>query len=197
MPVANKAQNYQQTLDITVREGEEVYLQVDGTHDIYVTGNYIAFPEDDDEDEEDEYDEEYDELSGDDELDIDEMDEDEEDELDNLENPRITEVDSEEEAPALGKPVLVMRETTERPEGVAAGTARLIGTDEDRIVAEIFALLDDEAAYSAMARAHNPFGDGHAAARIAAIVTDFLAAGTTPEAAPSNPTGTAAHADRD
>jgi UDP-N-acetylglucosamine 2-epimerase (non-hydrolysing) len=102
----------------------------------------------------------------------------------------------QEEAPALGKPVLVMRETTERPEGVAAGTARLIGTDEDRIVAEIFALLDDEAAYSAMARAHNPFGDGHAAARIAAIVTDFLAAGT-PEAAPSNPTGTAAHADRD
>jgi len=96
--------NYQQTLDITVREGEEVYLQVDGTHDIYVTGNYIAFPEDDDEDEEDEYDEEYDELSGDDELDIDEMDEDEEDELDNLENPRITEVDSEEEAPALVEP---------------------------------------------------------------------------------------------
>jgi FK506-binding nuclear protein len=104
VPIANKAQNYQQTLDITVREGEEVYLQVDGTHDIYVTGNYIAFPEDDDEDEEDEYDEEYDELSGDDELDIDEMDEDEEDELDDLENPRITEVDSEEEAPALVEP---------------------------------------------------------------------------------------------
>ena len=76
----------------------------------------------------------------------------------------------QEEAPALGKPVLVMRETTERPEGVAAGTARLVGTDQDRIVSEIFTLLDDKAAYSAMARAHNPFGDGHAAARIAGIV---------------------------
>ncbi|WP_416366097.1 UDP-N-acetylglucosamine 2-epimerase [Sphingomonas aerolata] len=59
-----------------------------------------------------------------------------------------------EEAPALGKPVLVMRETTERPEGVEAGTARLVGTSEDRIVSEIFTLLDDKAAYSAMARAH-------------------------------------------
>ena len=76
----------------------------------------------------------------------------------------------QEEAPALGKPVLVMRETTERPEGVAAGTARLIGTDEDRIVSEIFTLTDDNAAYQAMARAHNPFGDGHASARIAGIV---------------------------
>ena len=76
----------------------------------------------------------------------------------------------QEEAPALGKPVLVMRETTERPEGVAAGTARLIGTREDRIVSEIFSLLDDEASYQAMARAHNPFGDGHAAQRIAGLV---------------------------
>ena len=76
----------------------------------------------------------------------------------------------QEEAPALGKPVLVMRETTERPEGVAAGTARLIGTGEDRIVSEIFTLLDDTAAYAAMARAHNPFGDGRAAARIAEII---------------------------
>jgi UDP-N-acetylglucosamine 2-epimerase (non-hydrolysing) len=72
----------------------------------------------------------------------------------------------QEEAPALGKPVLVMRETTERPEGVEAGTARLVGTDEDRIVSEIFTLLDDKAAYEAMARAHNPFGDGRSAARI-------------------------------
>jgi UDP-N-acetylglucosamine 2-epimerase (non-hydrolysing) len=80
----------------------------------------------------------------------------------------------QEEAPALGKPVLVMRETTERPEGVAAGTAKLIGTDEDRIVSEIFTLLNDSQAYSAMARAHNPFGDGHASARIArAIADDF------------------------
>ena len=76
----------------------------------------------------------------------------------------------QEEAPALGKPVLVMRETTERPEGVTAGTARLIGTDPGRIVAEARALLDDRARYQAMARAHNPFGDGHAAARIAKIV---------------------------
>ena len=76
----------------------------------------------------------------------------------------------QEEAPALGKPVLVMRETTERLEGVAAGTAKLVGTSEDRIVSEISTLLDDDAAYSAMARAHNPFGDGHASARIAGIV---------------------------
>lgn len=76
----------------------------------------------------------------------------------------------QEEAPSLGKPVLVMRETTERPEGVAAGTAKLVGTDRATIVAETLALLDDEAAYAAMARAHNPFGDGQAAARIARIV---------------------------
>ncbi|MGU3390323.1 non-hydrolyzing UDP-N-acetylglucosamine 2-epimerase [Sphingomonas sp. M1A8_2b] len=81
----------------------------------------------------------------------------------------------QEEAPALGKPVLVMRETTERPEGIAAGTAKLIGTDEDRIVTEIFALLDHPTAYAAMARAHNPFGDGHAAERIAAIIAQTFA----------------------
>src|SRR5690606_5603852 len=73
----------------------------------------------------------------------------------------------QEEAPSLGKPVLVMRETTERPEGIEAGTARLVGTDKKRIVSEIFSLLDDEGAYNAMARAHNPFGDGRAAERIA------------------------------
>ncbi len=76
----------------------------------------------------------------------------------------------QEEAPALGKPVLVMRDTTERPEGVTAGTAKLIGTDKNRIVSEIFTLLDDDAAYSAMARAHNPFGDGKASQRIAEII---------------------------
>ena len=76
----------------------------------------------------------------------------------------------QEEAPALGKPVLVMRDTTERPEGVTAGTAKLIGTDKSRIVSEIFTLLDDDAAYSAMARAHNPFGDGKASQRIAEII---------------------------
>jgi UDP-N-acetylglucosamine 2-epimerase (non-hydrolysing) len=76
----------------------------------------------------------------------------------------------QEEAPALGKPVLVMRETTERPEGVEAGTARLVGADADRIVAEVETLLDDEAAYAAMARAHNPFGDGKSAARIVELL---------------------------
>ena len=76
----------------------------------------------------------------------------------------------QEEAPALGKPVLVMRETTERPEGVEAGTARLVGTDANRIVAEAGRLLDDEAAYAAMARAHNPFGDGRSAERIAGLL---------------------------
>lgn len=78
----------------------------------------------------------------------------------------------QEEAPALGKPVLVMRDTTERPEGVEAGTAKLVGTDRQRIVSEIFTLLDDEAAYAAMARAHNPFGDGASAGRIAGLVAD-------------------------
>ena len=79
----------------------------------------------------------------------------------------------QEEAPALGKPVLVMRETTERPEGVAAGTAKLVGTDADTIVREAEALLESEAAYSAMARAHNPFGDGKSSQRIC----NLLAAG--------------------
>jgi UDP-N-acetylglucosamine 2-epimerase (non-hydrolysing) len=76
----------------------------------------------------------------------------------------------QEEAPALGKPVLVMRDTTERPEGITAGTAKLIGTKKNRIVSEIFTLLDDDTAYSAMARAHNPFGDGKASQRIAEII---------------------------
>ncbi|MGZ5792072.1 MAG: non-hydrolyzing UDP-N-acetylglucosamine 2-epimerase [Croceibacterium sp.] len=76
----------------------------------------------------------------------------------------------QEEAPALGKPVLVMRETTERPEGIKAGTAKLVGTDADVIVAEAERLLDDEHAYAAMARAHNPFGDGRSAARIAELL---------------------------
>lgn len=80
----------------------------------------------------------------------------------------------QEEAPALGKPVLVMRETTERPEGVAAGTALLVGTDRRRIATEIFRLLDDKAAYAAMSRAHNPYGDGRAAERIARIVIDAV-----------------------
>ncbi|WP_337846547.1 UDP-N-acetylglucosamine 2-epimerase (non-hydrolyzing) [Sphingomonas sp.] len=78
----------------------------------------------------------------------------------------------QEEAPGFGKPVLVMRDTTERPEGVAAGTARLIGTQEDAIVAAVETLLDDAAAYGAMARAHNPFGDGKASGRIVKVILD-------------------------
>lgn len=83
----------------------------------------------------------------------------------------------QEEAPALGKPVLVLRETTERPEGVLAGTARLVGTDSDRIVAAVDELLDDPAAYASMARAHSPFGDGGAAPRIARILALATARG--------------------
>ena len=76
----------------------------------------------------------------------------------------------QEEAPAMGKPVLVMRETTERPEGVTAGTAKLVGTDTRTIVTEMFNLLDDKVAYEAMARAHNPFGDGRSASRIVELL---------------------------
>lgn len=72
----------------------------------------------------------------------------------------------QEEAPSLGKPVLVMRENTERPEGVAAGTARLVGTDIEQIVFNATRLLDDPAAYRGMAETHNPYGDGRASARI-------------------------------
>ena len=72
----------------------------------------------------------------------------------------------QEEAPSLGKPVLVLRDTTERPEAVAAGTVRLTGTDVDRIVSEASLLLSDTAAYEAMAFSHNPYGDGLACARI-------------------------------
>ncbi len=72
----------------------------------------------------------------------------------------------QEEAPSLGVPVLVLRETTERPEAVEAGVARVVGTDAPRIVAETFSLLDDPDAHAAMARGINPYGDGHAAERI-------------------------------
>ncbi len=80
----------------------------------------------------------------------------------------------QEEAPALGKPVLVLRETTERPEGVMAGTARLVGTHHISIVREIVRLLDDPVAYAEMARAHNPYGDGRAAQHIARIIIASL-----------------------
>lgn len=80
----------------------------------------------------------------------------------------------QEEAPSLGKPVLVLRETTERPEAVTAGTAKLIGTETERIFAEAAALLSQPDAYDAMANAINPFGDGHASERIAQAVKDFF-----------------------
>jgi UDP-N-acetylglucosamine 2-epimerase (non-hydrolysing) len=72
----------------------------------------------------------------------------------------------QEEAPSLGKPVLVMRDTTERPEAVDAGTVKLVGTDAQKIIAEVVKLLTDSAAYELMSRAHNPYGDGNAAMRI-------------------------------
>ena len=72
----------------------------------------------------------------------------------------------QEEAPSLGKPVLVMRETTERPEALEAGTVRLVGTSRQAIVHETRRLLQDPEAYAAMSRAHNPYGDGHAVQRI-------------------------------
>ena len=77
----------------------------------------------------------------------------------------------QEEAPSLGKPVLVMRDTTERPEGIAAGTLRLVGTEEETIYREFTQLLTDKAAYDSMAHAANPYGDGHASERIADILS--------------------------
>jgi len=79
----------------------------------------------------------------------------------------------QEEAPALGKPTLVLRDTTERPEGIEAGVARLAGTDEGRVYLELSRLLDDKSLYAAMARSKNPYGDGFASARIADIL-EFL-----------------------
>lgn len=76
----------------------------------------------------------------------------------------------QEEAPSLGKPVLVMRDTTERPEGVEAGTAKLVGASRDSIINEVSRLMNDDQAYASMAQAHNPYGDGTAAKRIAEII---------------------------
>lgn len=81
----------------------------------------------------------------------------------------------QEEAPSLGKPVLVMRDATERPEAVEAGTVRLVGADRSRIVAGVSALLDDPRLYQTMARAHNPYGDGRACERIVAGLRGMLA----------------------
>ncbi|MCQ9677725.1 non-hydrolyzing UDP-N-acetylglucosamine 2-epimerase [Corynebacterium sp. BF-R-2] len=83
----------------------------------------------------------------------------------------------QEEAPALGKPVLVMRQNTERPEAVVAGTVKLVGTNRSLIVAEAKLLLDDAAAYDAMANAVNPYGDGKGAARAVAAIAELLGVG--------------------
>lgn len=80
----------------------------------------------------------------------------------------------QEEAPSLGKPVLVMRDTTERPEGIEAGTLKLVGTKEQTIYREFTKLLKDEEAYHAMARAVNPYGDGHASERIVKVIEQYL-----------------------
>ena len=77
----------------------------------------------------------------------------------------------QEEAPSLGKPVLVMRDTTERPEALEAGTTRLVGTDFESIVSGVNTLLGDEAAYAQMANAKNPYGDGDAALKITEILS--------------------------
>lgn len=81
----------------------------------------------------------------------------------------------QEEAPSLGKPVLVMRDTTERPEAVEAGTVRLVGTDTDAIIGWASRLLDDEAAWNEMSFAHNPYGDGKATSRILDALAHYLA----------------------
>jgi UDP-N-acetylglucosamine 2-epimerase (non-hydrolysing) len=76
----------------------------------------------------------------------------------------------QEEAPSLGKPVLVMRNVTERPEAVEAGTVRLVGADRDRIVAGVVEMMENEDSYDSMARAHNPYGDGRACGRIVEVL---------------------------
>ncbi len=84
----------------------------------------------------------------------------------------------QEEAPSLGKPVLVMRDRTERPEAVEAGTVKLVGANPERIVSEVSRLLSDEAEYARMSRAHNPYGDGHASERIVARMARELSLAT-------------------
>jgi len=79
----------------------------------------------------------------------------------------------QEEAPGLGKPVLVLREVTERPEAVEAGTVRLVGTDRAKIVENARKLLDTKAEYQKMARATNPYGDGHASERIVKALLEY------------------------
>jgi UDP-N-acetylglucosamine 2-epimerase (non-hydrolysing) len=80
----------------------------------------------------------------------------------------------QEEAPSLGKPVLVLRDTTERPEAVKAGTVKLIGTNRERVFKEAHELLSNQLEYHKMARAVNPYGDGKAAGRIVKVIIEFL-----------------------
>jgi UDP-N-acetylglucosamine 2-epimerase (non-hydrolysing) len=91
----------------------------------------------------------------------------------------------QEEAPSLGTPVLIMRDVTERPEALMAGTSRLVGTDRDRLVTEVQRLFDDPAEYDAMALAANPYGDGRAAERTVAALAHFF--GDGPPATPFQP----------
>jgi UDP-N-acetylglucosamine 2-epimerase (non-hydrolysing) len=90
----------------------------------------------------------------------------------------------QEEAPSLGKPVLVMRDTTERPEAVEMGTIRLVGTSTSRIVFTVGELLENAASYAAMAQAVNPYGDGHAVLRIVRIIRQILIDRSSPGSAP-------------
>ena len=80
----------------------------------------------------------------------------------------------QEEAPSLGKPVLVLRDTTERPEGISAGTLKLVGTDEDIIYEETKRLLTDSKEYERMSKASNPYGDGHASERIVDAIVEYF-----------------------
>ncbi len=80
----------------------------------------------------------------------------------------------QEEAPSLGKPVLVLRQVTERPEAIAAGTAKIVGTKTENIIEEVSGLLNDQAAYKRMAKARNPYGDGHSSERIVDIVSGHI-----------------------
>jgi UDP-N-acetylglucosamine 2-epimerase (non-hydrolysing) len=82
----------------------------------------------------------------------------------------------QEEGPSLGKPILVLRDKTERPEAVTAGTVKLVGSDTQKIVAEATRLLDDESEHDRMSRLHNPYGDGTASTRIASHIAAFLSA---------------------
>jgi len=89
----------------------------------------------------------------------------------------------QEEAPTFGKPVLVLRDLTERPEAVQAGCARIVGTDRRVIVSAALELLNDRAAYDRMAKIANPFGDGHASKRIVRVLRNWPVAGTSPHGA--------------